>query len=199
MKECEKIKKIRKSLNLTQCDIAKKLDVSKQYISSVERGITELSKEKAVLLCNKYDISADWLLRNKGKMKFKASDAGNNEIQNEINNEENKEIKITENVVEEKQPENALTAEVFSPCIGLFSSYIKTVFSVLDENGLRANIDDKLMAAAALFFNDFIFKNIPLDEADAFLEQFETVVKDSDEFKDRILKEYYNNYIENRK
>lgn len=194
MKECEKIKKIRKSLNLTQCDVAKKLDVSKQYISSVERGLTELSKEKAVLLCNKYDISADWLLRSKGKMKYKAEESEISEA-----NETKEKVIIKEKVVEVKQPEKALTAEAFSPCIGLFSSYIKTVFSCLEENGLKANIDDKLMVSAALFFNDFIFKNIPMEEADAFLEKFETEIKDTSEFKDRILKEYYNNYLENRK
>ena len=62
MNENEKIKQIRKSLNLTQQEIADSIGVSKQYFSRVENGITELSKEKATMLCNNYGISLDWLL-----------------------------------------------------------------------------------------------------------------------------------------
>ena len=57
MFENEKIKAVRKQLNLTQQEVADKLGVSKQYLSKVENGMTELSKEKIVAFCNEYKIS----------------------------------------------------------------------------------------------------------------------------------------------
>jgi len=59
MNENEKIKQIRKALNLTQQELANNLGVSKQYLSKVEKGGTDLSKEKITLLCDTYDISLD--------------------------------------------------------------------------------------------------------------------------------------------
>ena len=44
--ETETLRSIRLKLNLTQEELAKKLDLSKQYISLVEKGIKKLSKEK---------------------------------------------------------------------------------------------------------------------------------------------------------
>lgn len=45
--ENEKIKEIRKELGLTQQKMADALYVSKQYLSKVENGLTELSKKKS--------------------------------------------------------------------------------------------------------------------------------------------------------
>ena len=68
MAENEKIKEIRKELGLTQQEMADALCVSKQYLSKVENGLTELSKEKIILLCKKFNISVNWLLMDKGFM-----------------------------------------------------------------------------------------------------------------------------------
>lgn len=59
--ENETIKEIRKELGLTQQEMADALYVSKQYLSKVENGLTELSKEKIILLCEKFNISVNWL------------------------------------------------------------------------------------------------------------------------------------------
>ena len=50
MNENEKIKAIRKTLNITQQEMADSIGVSKQYLSKVENGLTELSKEKITKL-----------------------------------------------------------------------------------------------------------------------------------------------------
>ncbi|MBR2430170.1 helix-turn-helix transcriptional regulator, partial [bacterium] len=68
MKEHEKIKKIRTKLNLTQQEMADALGVSKQYFSKVENGHTQLSKEKISIFSDKYGVSLDWLVNNKGQM-----------------------------------------------------------------------------------------------------------------------------------
>ena len=68
MKENEKIKEIRKELGLTQQKMADALCISTQYLSKVENGSTEFSKEKIILLCKKFNISANWLLMDEGFM-----------------------------------------------------------------------------------------------------------------------------------
>ena len=59
-KEIEKLKEIREKLKLSQVTVAKELGVTKQYYNKVEKGLTALSKEKAVQLCKTYGISFDW-------------------------------------------------------------------------------------------------------------------------------------------
>lgn len=43
--------------------MADAIGVSKQYFSKVENGHTELSKEKAMVLCHEYDISLKQMLK----------------------------------------------------------------------------------------------------------------------------------------
>lgn len=68
MTENKKIKEVRKALGLSQQKMADALSVSKQYLSRVESGRTGFSKEKIILLCKTFNISADWLLMDKGFM-----------------------------------------------------------------------------------------------------------------------------------
>ena len=55
MLENEKIKNIRTQLGLTQQEMADCIGVSKQYLSKVEKGHTDLSKERFVNLCLNYN------------------------------------------------------------------------------------------------------------------------------------------------
>ena len=66
--ESENIKKLRKEFKLTQQQLADSSGVSKQYLSRVENDITELSKEKAVILCNNYGVSINWFMLDRGPM-----------------------------------------------------------------------------------------------------------------------------------
>ena len=108
MQEFEKIKKIRTTLKLTQQEMADAIGVSKQYFSKVENGHTELSKEKAMVLCHEYDISLNWLLLDIGSM-----------FANDV--EKNAETFKT-NV------ENILDANLN---LLIFSSYIEKAFSII--------------------------------------------------------------------
>ena len=148
MQEFEKIKKIRTTLKLTQQEMADAIGVSKQYFSKVENGHTELSKEKAMVLCHEYDISLNWLLLDIGSM-----------FANDV--EKNAETFKT-NV------ENILDANLN---LLIFSSYIEKAFSI---------------------------RRLPLLEVKSALDKFENEVKDSEEFKTKILEEYYCVVIENQ-
>lgn len=63
----EKLYKLRKSKNLSQEEVAEKLDVTRQTISKWETNQSTPDFDKIVPLCELYEISTDELLMNKKK------------------------------------------------------------------------------------------------------------------------------------
>lgn len=57
----ERLKKVRKSLNLTQQDLANFLQCDRSIISDYENGITLILTSFAIQICYKYNVSLDWL------------------------------------------------------------------------------------------------------------------------------------------
>lgn len=58
----ENLKQLRKYFNLTQADLAKKLNLSFQQISNLENGRRNLTLEQALLLNQIFGVSVDWIL-----------------------------------------------------------------------------------------------------------------------------------------
>lgn len=58
----ENLKQLRKNFNLTQADLAKKLNLSFQQISNLENGKRNLTLEQTLLLNQKFGVSVDWIL-----------------------------------------------------------------------------------------------------------------------------------------
>lgn len=58
----ERIKGIREDLDLTQAQIGKLLNKSQQGYNHIETGRAELKIEDLVLLCQYYNVSADYLI-----------------------------------------------------------------------------------------------------------------------------------------
>lgn len=56
-----RLKEARLAAGYTQADIAKELQMSQQQYSRFENGVFELNYAQIVFLCEKYDISADYL------------------------------------------------------------------------------------------------------------------------------------------
>ena len=54
--------------NLTQLDVAKKLNVSEQYINALVNGRSHFGKKMAARWQNKFGLSASWLLTGEGNM-----------------------------------------------------------------------------------------------------------------------------------
>lgn len=73
-KEYERLIELRKTLGITQSEMAKSIGVSKQYFYKVEKGKTELSKHKVIELCSKHSVSLNWLLKDIGNMFIKDID-----------------------------------------------------------------------------------------------------------------------------
>lgn len=58
-----RIKQVRKAQNLSQADLADKMNVSTSYISDVENGKINFSLDTLMRLTEALQISADWLLQ----------------------------------------------------------------------------------------------------------------------------------------
>lgn len=61
----ERIREIRKSLNMNKEQFAKLIGISGQFLGTVESGDNGLSLERAIILCEKTNTSADYLLFGK--------------------------------------------------------------------------------------------------------------------------------------
>ena len=74
----EKIKQIRKTLDITVVEMAEQLDIPKRTIESYEAG-REPSIKFLTRMCGKYNLNANWFITGKGEMFNTAEDEPNNE------------------------------------------------------------------------------------------------------------------------
>ena len=58
----ERLKKLRKSRREKQEELGRAIDVSKTQISEMEKGKKTTTLEKFALICEHYQVSADYLL-----------------------------------------------------------------------------------------------------------------------------------------
>lgn len=68
----ERIKKIRKELDLTQQKFADKLGVKRNTIAMYEMGKTLPSKQTITSICREFNVNEEWLINGVGEM-FKAA------------------------------------------------------------------------------------------------------------------------------
>lgn len=64
----ERIKELRKSLNLTLEKFGERLGVSKVAISKIENGINNVSEQMFKSICREFNVSEEWLRTGKGEM-----------------------------------------------------------------------------------------------------------------------------------
>jgi transcriptional regulator with XRE-family HTH domain len=67
MKSWTKIRDIRKNLGLTQKEFAEMLGVTQNHLSNIEKGDRGLTLEMAEKICDYFDLSLDWLIRDRGE------------------------------------------------------------------------------------------------------------------------------------
>jgi transcriptional regulator with XRE-family HTH domain len=171
MKENEKIKEIRKALKLTQQVMADSIGVSKQYLSRVENSLTDLSKEKIVLLCNTYNISLNWLLMDKGSMFL-------GKVEQYKGFKENVSLLIDSNMR-----------------LNLFCRYYKTIKKIFEMEYPNADFDDILDTSKNVYIKDFSTRKLKNTDALSLIKQFD-IIKESEEFKENVLSEYCRLYVE---
>ncbi|MDO4168783.1 MAG: helix-turn-helix transcriptional regulator [Lachnospiraceae bacterium] len=61
----KRISTLRKERHMTQEQLAEALDISIKHCSCVERGVSALSLEKLIEICDIFDTSLDYLVRGK--------------------------------------------------------------------------------------------------------------------------------------
>ncbi len=171
MNENEKIKEIRKKLGLTQQEMADELCVSKQYLSKVENGLTELSKEKITKLCNCYGISLDWILSDKGGMFLKENEIIDN-LTTDVDN-----------------------IDGVSAILGAFSIYIEIIFPVIEKEHPKALMKDKISTVQSLFIHDLFKYDYVKKAYDEIRDILNKKLLESD-YKDKILNTYYKAFVE---
>ena len=108
--------------------------MSKQYLSKVENGGTELSKEKITKFCKYYGISLDWLLQDKGQ------------------------ILIEDNKIYSNFLDDIDNFGGFSRFLAVYNRYIKIVSEVIDAEYPNALLEEKLQVAGNIYIEDFVVK-----------------------------------------
>lgn len=63
-----RVKEIRKSIDLTQMEFAKKLGVSQNSISQIENGTRNPGGALIKVICQEFGVSEDWLRTGEGEM-----------------------------------------------------------------------------------------------------------------------------------
>nr|DAF18618.1 MAG TPA: helix-turn-helix domain protein [Caudoviricetes sp.] len=64
----ERIKSLRKYLNMTQDDFSKQIGFSRKYISQVEIGTKTPSERTISDICREFDVNEEWLRNGTGEM-----------------------------------------------------------------------------------------------------------------------------------
>lgn len=64
----ERIKLVRKSLNLSQAAFAKNIMISNGYIAGLELGHRKVNGRIVKLICSTYGVNEAWLLKEQGDM-----------------------------------------------------------------------------------------------------------------------------------
>lgn len=68
MTQGERVRSVRKELNLTLEKFGEKLGVSKGAISAIEIGTRNLTEQMAKSICREYNVNYDYLVNGEGKM-----------------------------------------------------------------------------------------------------------------------------------
>ena len=68
-----RLKELRKNLNLTQQDFADKIGVKRNTITNYEVGLRVPSNSVIHLICKEFNVNEEWLRNGKGEM-FNATD-----------------------------------------------------------------------------------------------------------------------------
>lgn len=70
----ERIKELRKALNLTQQEFADKIMIKRNTVATYEMGRSEPSDSAFSLICKEFNVNPDWLRTGNGKMFEQLSD-----------------------------------------------------------------------------------------------------------------------------
>jgi len=68
MTQGERVKLLRKSLNLSQEKFGERINMKKNSISQIENGVNNLTDTVAKLMCREFNVDYFWLTEGEGEM-----------------------------------------------------------------------------------------------------------------------------------
>ena len=68
MTQGERVREIRKELNMTLEKFSEKLGVGKTAISNIENGNRNLTEQMTIAICREYNVNYDYLVNGDGEM-----------------------------------------------------------------------------------------------------------------------------------
>ncbi len=69
----ERIKNLRKSLNMTQEEFSKRIGLSRNFIAQVEIGTKTPSERTISDICREFEVNDEWLRNGTGEMRIQKS------------------------------------------------------------------------------------------------------------------------------
>lgn len=66
--QSERVRELRKSLNLTMEKFGEPLGVKKSAISNIENGSRNLTDQMIIAICREYNVNEEWLRTGSGEM-----------------------------------------------------------------------------------------------------------------------------------
>lgn len=100
----ERVKILRKRLNLTQVNFAKRLGITHGQVSAIELNRSSLNEQNIKLICHEFDVSAEWLRTGSGEM-FIRNTSPPNELLNKLKSEERELLQIYDQLYMESREE----------------------------------------------------------------------------------------------
>jgi transcriptional regulator with XRE-family HTH domain len=70
----ERVKEIRKGLNLTLEKFGERVGVTKQTVSRIENGVNNLTDQMTLAICREFSVNEHWLRTGEGEPYIKGSD-----------------------------------------------------------------------------------------------------------------------------
>ena len=165
--EIEKLKEIREKLNLSQVTVAKELGVTKQYYNKVEKGLTALSKEKAIQLCNAYGISFEWFFGD------------------------GKQMLLQDEELNEKFVQDLDTFNNTAKILKAYNLYLKYTCEIIDKKYPDASYDHKIATANVLFNQDCLNEKISFTDLKSVRKMLEQKNDTANDFEIRVQGTYY--------
>ncbi len=69
----ERIKELRKHLNLTQTEFGDKIGLKQNTVGQMESGSRSVTERTIILICEKFNVNKVWLIEGRGEM-FESAD-----------------------------------------------------------------------------------------------------------------------------
>ena len=153
----EKLFELRKNKNLSQEEVADKLNVTRQTVSKWETNQSTPDFDKIVPLCELFEISTDELLRGK-KSESQVEENDTNILEKQENNTELKDdIKTEENIMTKDELRRKAAGEI-STSIFIYIAAIGVFIAIVDNTNIDASIAVGLLLLACAYATARIIK-----------------------------------------